>query len=242
MEMKIILQTIDNDNIYKMIQSKSRIVVLDNSRKFQQMTKMENVIGCKLAIVWLLMITVFDKQQFHSFIPKMEDNIKKQHMETRIRIKQWGGILIVIFVWDDMQLLSIEPEKVWTYNFPMKLNIYPTITGIHAWKYIKRRNKWTTTMVATFKRCYGIAKIWQTIDNDNKYKMLQSKSRIDVLKNEDISEIYKYHIDNSESFTPDQKLEIETEAMFVFARKDDRNEYIRKCWRKQQPRKILLQL
>ncbi len=45
--------------------------------------------------------------------------------------------------------------------------------------------------------------------------MLQSKSRLDMLENEDISEIYKYHIDNLESFTPDQRLDIKTRAMFL---------------------------
>ncbi len=40
MEMKRILQTTNNDNIYKILQSKSRIVVLENSRRCQQMTKL----------------------------------------------------------------------------------------------------------------------------------------------------------------------------------------------------------
>ena len=37
-------------------------------------------------------------------------------------------------------------------------------------KYIKRRNNWTTTMMATFKNVRELKKILQTVDNDNKYK------------------------------------------------------------------------
>ncbi len=62
-----------------------------------------------------------------------------------------------------MQLLSIEPGKFWTYNFPMKLKIYPTITGMHPKKHIKRRNNWTKTMVATFKKCQGIEKYYKQL-------------------------------------------------------------------------------
>ena len=40
MKMKRILQTTDNNNMYKMLQSKPRIVMLENSKKCQQMTKL----------------------------------------------------------------------------------------------------------------------------------------------------------------------------------------------------------
>ncbi len=74
--------------------------------------------------------------------------------------------------------------------------------------------------------------ILRKLDDDNNFKALQTKTRFDLLNNDDVVKLYEYHIDNPQSFTPDQRCQIEKGAMFVLARKDDRNEHNRKMLEK----------
>ncbi len=185
---------------------------------------------CLLKLLRTTVCLIVDERSLISnkLIAEMEDHIRTTAHGGKNKKLPWGGIPIVIFVGDDMQLPSIE-SGVLDLQFPYEPQDIPNnyknacrkdtskeeILGQQLW--------WNLS-----KDVMELKKILRTIDNDNKYKMLQSKSRLDMLENEDISEIYKYHIDNPESFTPDQRLAIETGAMFVFARKEDRDEHNRK--------------
>ena len=168
----------------------------------------------------------------NKLIAEMEDHIRQTAHGGKNKNEPWGGIPIVIFVGDDMQLPSIEagvldlqfsyePEDIHNKykNASRKDTSKEELLGQQLW--------WQLS-----KDVMELKRILRTLDEDNNFKTLQTKTRYDLLSNDDIAKLYEYHIDNPQSFTPDQRHEIEKGAMFVFATKDDRNEHNQKMLEK----------